>query len=599
MYQRGERISSDLTVQFHIQTGANADTYRVRNEEGALFFMKVFHRDRMDQDEFTGVGLIREVEMLRVLKHPSITRFVDSGQIESETGPKDFLLTTFISGENIQDRLRRELTIDPADARRFLIRLLEGLDYLHGRSGSISHNEVSNQNVMLDLSGALPEAVLIDFGHARYKAEGPWRPKQGHDPYYLAPECFDGNSGPAADVFAAGVLYYHMLFGIPPWYLNISQYQAQRSDIHTALAKERSKKLKYPQLQSGLTVDEHDLKAMQMALSLSPSVRFGTAAEFLSAMKRKGTERSQGIGKLEQGSAGTPAPKRTVRKLKRGFDAVAGMEEMKQLLLRDVIKALKERDGYEAYGIPIPNGLLLYGPPGCGKTFIAEKFAEEAGLNFRFVKPSDLASIYVHGTQEKIGELFKEARENAPTVLFFDELDAMLPNRDNNLGHSYASEVNEFLVQMGNCSKDGVFMIAATNRPDLIDPAVLRAGRMDKVVFLPPPDMEARRAMFQLHLEDRPLSSDIDYVALAAETDGRVASDLEFLVNEAARIAYTEQAPIGQAQLLQAIKQNRPSVSAAELDKYVEMKKRLESGGTDGHRKPIGFVAKAKSKQDE
>ncbi|MBK8228906.1 MAG: ATP-binding protein [Flavobacteriales bacterium] len=183
-------------------------------------------------------------------------------------------------------------------------------------------------------------------------------------------------------------------------------------------------------------------------------------------------------------------------------------------------------------------------------------------------------------------------------MLFFDELDAMMPNRDNNLGHSYASEVNEFLVQMGNCSKDGVFMIAATNRPDLIDPAVLRAGRMDKVIFLPPPDMEARKAMFQLHLEERPLAADIDYIALAAETEGRVASDLEFLVNEAARIAYTEQAPIGQSHLLRAIRQNRPSVSAAELEKYVEMKKRLESGGAEGTRRPIGFAAKTKTQHD-
>lgn len=257
--------------------------------------------------------------------------------------------------------------------------------------------------------------------------------------------------------------------------------------------------------------------------------------------------------------------------------------------MRDVIMALKERDGYATYGIPIPNGMLFYGPPGCGKTYIANKFAEEAGLNFRSVKPSDLASIYVHGTQEKVGELFKEARENAPMVLFFDEIDAMLPNRDNNLGHSYSAEVNEFLVQMGDCSKDGVFMIAATNRPDLIDPAVLRTGRMDKIIYIPPPDLEARRAMFQLHLEGRPVANDIDYVALAAETDGRVASDLEFLVNEAAREAFTRKEPITQADLLRSIKHNRPSVSATELDKYAVMRKRLESGGKEIHHRPIGF----------
>jgi transitional endoplasmic reticulum ATPase len=214
------------------------------------------------------------------------------------------------------------------------------------------------------------------------------------------------------------------------------------------------------------------------------------------------------------------------------------------------------------------------------------------------VKPSDLASIYVHGTQEKIGELFKEAREKAPTILFFDELDALLPNRDNNLGHSYAAEVNEFLVQMGNCSKDGVFMIGATNRPDLIDPAVLRTGRMDKIIYIPPPDHEARKALFRLHLEGRPVDEDIDLVALAAETEGRVASDIAFLSNEAARDAYTERKPIAQRHLLHVIQQNRASVTAQQLDKYAEMKKRFETGEERGHRRPVGFQATTKTKRD-
>lgn len=596
MFQRGEHITVDLTVQFHIKSGANADTYRVRNEKGELFFLKVFQRDRMEEDEFTGDGKVREVELQRTLRHIGITRFIEGGRLETHQGEVDYLLTAFVSGETVQDRLRRDLTFEPLDAKRHTVRLLEALAYLHSLPDPICHNEVSNQNVMLDLSGKEPEVMLIDLGHARYRSEPTWRPKAGHDPYYLAPECFEGEAGPASDVFAAGALYYHILYGIPPWYLNISQYQAQHSDVHEALAKERRGGLKHPQLRSGLQVDERDLKALERALSLSPSIRFTNATEFLEALVAKGRQpptltSSKDIGKK-------PISKRTSRKVKRGFDAVAGMDDLKEMLLRDVIMAMKDREGYESYGIPIPNGMLLYGPPGCGKTFIAEKFAEEVGLNFRSIKPSDLASIYVHGTQEKIGELFKEAREKAPTILFFDELDALLPNRDNNLGHSYAAEVNEFLVQMGNCSKDGVFMIGATNRPDLIDPAVLRTGRMDKILYIPPPDMEARKALFRLHLEGRPQSDDIDLVALAAESEGRVASDIAFLANEAARDAYTEKKPISQAHLIKCIQQNRSSVTAQQLEKYTEMKKRFETGEERGHRRPVGFQVAAKTKTD-
>lgn len=595
MFQRGQHITPELAVQFHIKTGAHADTYRVRNGEGGLCFLKVFHPERLQAPLFTEAGELREVAILRGLKHPGITRFAGSGNLEQEEGESPYLLTDFISGETVQERMRRDLTIEPMEAKRLLTGVLEALAHLHALPDPIAHNEVSNHNVMLDLSGKAPQPVLIDFGHARRASEGASFPQPGDDPYYLAPECWEQGGGPAADVFAAGVLYHHVLFGIPPWYLNISQYQAQHSDIAQALAKQRKGKLRYPQIRSGLSVDEGDLKALEQALRLSPTTRFANAQEFLDALVAKG----RGGRTVQQGTAAAPAllRARPVRKVKQGFDAVAGMGELKDLLMRDVVMALKEREGYEAYGIPIPNGMLFYGPPGCGKTFIAEKFAEEVGLNFRSIKPSDLASIYVHGTQEKIGELFKEAREQAPTILFFDELDALLPNRDNNLGHSYASEVNEFLVQMGDCSKDGVFMIGATNRPDLIDPAVLRTGRMDKVIHIPPPDAEARRAMFQLHLEGRPMADDIDLVALAGETDNRVASDIEFLVNEAARDAYTKKERIGQQHLLQAIRDNRPSVSAKELDKYAEMRKRLESGEAPNERKPLGFRVASKDKE--
>jgi transitional endoplasmic reticulum ATPase len=222
---------------------------------------------------------------------------------------------------------------------------------------------------------------------------------------------------------------------------------------------------------------------------------------------------------------------------------------------------------YQQYRVSVPNGMLLYGPPGCGKTFIARKFAEEVGYNFVELKPSDLASIYVHGTQQKIGGVFEQARAKAPTILFLDEIDALVPSRESDLHQSYASEVNEFLAQMTNCHESGIFIVAASNRPERIDPAVLRTGRLDKIFYLGPPDHAARGKLFKLHFEGRPVDS-LDFDACATSTEGYVASDIAFIVNEASRDALKSRESIRQAHVNDVISRTPPSVSHQQLTAY-------------------------------
>ena len=144
------------------------------------------------------------------------------------------------------------------------------------------------------------------------------------------------------------------------------------------------------------------------------------------------------------------------------------------------------------------------------------------------------------------------------TVYGVDEVDAILPNREGNLSQSYASEVNEFLSQMTECHQRGIFIIAATNRPEKIDPAILRTGRMDKVIYLAPPDLEARKEMFKLHLHDRPTDNNIDINKLSELTNLYVANDIKFLVNEASRNALKERTRIKQEHLEASIKTNPP-----------------------------------------
>lgn len=217
--------------------------------------------------------------------------------------------------------------------------------------------------------------------------------------------------------------------------------------------------------------------------------------------------------------------------------------------------------------------------------------AEEIGFNFYQIKPSDIQSKWVNASQENIKHLFDEARKSAPSIIFIDELDALVPNRDDSgVNHMNTSAVNEFLAQMNNSGDDGVFIIGATNRPNAIDPAILRAGRLDKHVYLPPPDFAARESMFKLYLEKRPTEVGLDYAELAAATENYVSSDIKFLCDEASRMALRSKSRITKEILMETIKTNKPSISLSELNSYIEIRAKMEGKQTNtDKRTSIGF----------
>lgn len=249
------------------------------------------------------------------------------------------------------------------------------------------------------------------------------------------------------------------------------------------------------------------------------------------------------------------------------WDGVAGMRELKAIFERDIILPLREPDIYRIYKVSLPNGVLLYGPPGCGKTFIARKLSKILNYNFKEIKPSDLASIYVHGTQEKIGNLFAEAKAMSPCMLFLDEIEALVPNRGGgNLNHSFQAEVNEFLVHLNECEKNKILVVGATNLPNLIDPAVRRPGRLDKKIFVGPPDLEARAEALNLYMKDRPQTT-IDFVGLAEKTEFYTYAELEFIVNEAAREALGLRKPITTELLFKCCLNNKPVHNAEIIEK--------------------------------
>lgn len=251
------------------------------------------------------------------------------------------------------------------------------------------------------------------------------------------------------------------------------------------------------------------------------------------------------------------------------WDGVAGMRELKAILERDVIQPIRNPLLYQRYGLKLPNGILMYGPPGCGKTHIARALSRTVGYSFKEVSPSDLASIYVHGTQEKIRLMFEEAAQSAPCILFLDELDAFMPNRGHSdVGFHYAAEVNEFLVQLNKCAEHGILIIGATNRIDNIDPAMLRPGRLDKKIFVGPPDPEARAEVIRLYLCDRPVVPNLDVAKAAVATPFYTPAELELIVNEAARLAMSSNVDIAEDHLMQAVKATPAALDSSRIKDY-------------------------------
>ena len=590
---QSDTIDEKYTIQFFIKKGSHAETYRVKDTDNKTKFLKLFQLSKLHRTQFDGEGNIKEIEFLKSIKHPNIVKYSDSGEWLQNNQRFAWLVLDFISGETLEERLKREHTLNAYEVKQIVCGVLNGLKYLHNREQPLVHNDINHQNIMLDLSGNTPIPKIIDFGYARYfhnSTKVYYR--EGLNPYYLAPECFNNIFSPQSDLYSVGALIYHLLTGLPPWFMDLSDYQKDRVELEEVLLEARQKPLKIPSLSNSNVTDPYRdqlLAFAQKALQADVDLRFNSADEMLQALNGE----VEIEVKPQQSKSALPkeGSKNQKRKKGQGFNDIAGMDELKETLFHDVIRALEEKELYEEYGLTIPNGMLLYGPPGCGKSFFAHKLAEEVGYNYVEVKPSELASIYVHGSQEKIGQLFDEARKNAPTILNFEEFDALVPNREQHAGSHQSGEVNEFLAQLNNCGKDGVFVIASTNQPGLIDPAVLRAGRIDKIFFVPPPDFKARKEMFKMLLEKRPLDFGVDFDSLAEKTKNNVSIDIEHLVNEASRKALRLKSKITHQIINETIDNTKPSVKVSEIKRYEKIRAQLEGIDQRQERPSIGYKA--------
>mgnify|MGYP000293256112 FL=1 len=584
LFKKNQNIGN-YQVVFPHKESSYAQTYRVKDSEGKVKFMKLIFMEDLEIFQYDKDGQVIEAELSSILNHENLCKYVQCGKIEKNDHQLLYIVTEYVAGENLDIRLSRNAKLSLFEIKQIMRALLSALQYIHSLERPIIHNEVTVENVLLNLVGDFNNLKLIDFGAARFSDLKPdvesWK---NQNLFYVASERFIGEGSSKSDLFSAGVILYKLIFGIMPWEVNIAGMTLQEQV--EAILNQRKSPLTIPNIQV-LEIDTNLLKVMAKALSPDPNQRFQTAKDFLDALDNKieiefAPTSMTKMNDSENDSKITPISG-------NGFKDVAGMEDIKSILTKKIINVLKDPERAEKFKIQIPNGMLLYGPPGCGKSFIAEKFAEEAGYNYVFVKSSDLASVYVHGSQEKIGKLFDEARKSAPTIINFDEFEALVPNRSKINNASESGEVNEFLSQMNNCGKDRIFIIASSNRPDLIDPAVRRKGRLDHIVYISVPDKEARLGIFKMHMNDRPADDNIDFEKLAEQTVNYVASDIAYIVNDAATRAFEDNINISQELLENVIKENVPSVTEKDISFYNSMKKEMESIKDNDVRRPVGF----------
>ena len=534
-FDKGQIIDGRYRVVFPLIQDGVTETYRVRDELRGLLFLTLYRHDIIPDDAVDDNGELKVIAIRRSLSNPNVCAYVDSGSFVLDELRFSYMVTRFVSCETLTDYIMHGHKVSVADARQIVMTLLRLLRQLHALPKPIAHGHISKDNVLIDLTGRLSDLKLTGFGlQCRSATEDDIK----------------------EDILAAAKMLYNLCFGI---------------------------EVQQPPRMPNVLPDNMDQRLIAVMVKSLSGNGFASADEMIKAMS--GTSVIDCTREMDS-MMGINDNDKTAQK-KNGFNDVAGMTELKALLNESVLYVLRDQERAKRYNLEIPNGMLLYGPPGCGKTFIAERFAEEAGYNYRFVKSSDLASTYIHGTQEKIGQLFDEARAKAPTVLCFDEFEALASKRMEHHNANLSGEVNELLSQLNNCGHDRVFVIATTNQPDLIDPAILRRGRIDHIIYVPMPDFDAREGLFRIHLANRPCNDNIDYYRLAALTKDYIASEIAFVCNQSALEASHTNSDISQELLEMILHKTQPRTTEETKQYYEKMKNRMDNIREE--RRRIGF----------
>ena len=571
-FKKGEKIGKYVIHSF-MKKGAVAESYTVLGPDDMMYFMKIYDFRSIPHEQLFEGKEVYEIQLCKELntdENQNVIRYVDNGEVRKGNTVYHYLVTEFYRGILLYDAVRGEGRFDLEDAVQITLCVLSGLSFIHSRA--LIHNDIRPSNIMLqEMEDGMLMPTIIDLGHISYMVKG--RPTFADEdlmPYFRAPETFRAVYTVKSDIFSTGALLYFLIFGKSPWeVMDLRVFEGDKQKIADAVKKARKQDLVLET--EDVQLPDYMKAILLKALAKKPQDRFGSANEFAQALfeqvmpelaKRMEEEDSNTAPQEEGKNQDNSGPTITIKKGSgNGFDNVTGRDELKEQLRKEVLFALQNPEKAQTYKLPAINGVLLYGPPGCGKSLVLESFAEELGFNYSIIKGVEMGHIYQEGVLDNLQRVFDAAEIKAPFVLCIDELEFLAPN-PNAEGEegNITPQISDLFGMMNECSKKGILVVATTNRPDLIDQAIMRVGCFDRVFFVPQPDFEARKDIFMDHLKDRPCE-ELDFDELAKMSDDFNAGDITEAVNEAAMTAAYNDVPISQKILVDVLKYKNPTYS--------------------------------------
>lgn len=551
LFKKGEKVGK-YTVNDFIKKGASAESYTVYGGDDLLYFMKVFDMASTPKSQLLEGKEVPEIVFCKELNeepNDNVIRYIDNGGVRKGDKEYHYLVTEFYPGMLLNESLEKDGVFDVEDAVQITLCVLNGLRYMHSKA--LLHNDIRPSNIMLkELDDGMMLPTIIDLGHVSYMVLGRPNFMMGDlAPFFRAPETYRGIFTPKSDVFSVGALLYYLIFGKAPWEADLSDCGDDKNLIKAKVREARKEELLLDT--ENVHLPEFLKEILKKSLSSRAMSRFASAAEFFNVL----------LDRLTPDEKDAPTDEQIEEEFKKGsgngFDQVAGRDELKEQLRKEVIFALQNPEKAKLYQLLPVNGILLYGPPGCGKSLVAKSFAEELGFNYTILDASDFGNVYQPGVIDNLQRVFDAASVKAPFILVIEEIEYLMPAPcDDNI----TKERVAVLGMMANCSEKGILLVATSNQPEMVDHFLMRPGCIDRVFFVSQPDFEARKDIFKKHLGTRPCDA-IDYDELARLSDDFVAGDITETVNEAAMTAAYMDVPISQKILVDVLKYKNPTYS--------------------------------------
>ena len=602
------------------------EVYRVKVKDKNCFYTKdqmLVVYDLKNLPDYFDNSEIPEFNAVKNATNGVMPKFVDEGIYEDDEVRLSWMVMEFVDGVTLAEYLQNNEEVNVDVLLQQFQKILVELGCVSVSTGYVCHNNINCDNIVVtsEDDGSIRLRLLGMGCISKECAGNVLFDNSLQSDYYRAPETFLNIYNSSTDVFSLGIVLAMILQEKHPWQNVINANDGLSLKKYIKMIRQEDAVLDMPDKYKSIVAK---------AIATNPTMRYETIEKFCCDLERhldlylldsysvnsfyakhkicenetKNAYDDEEDDGCEYDSFNSQLPAQptvniSVERVEgNGFKDVAGMHQLKSKLSRNFIDILQNKDLAKHYKIMPPNGILLWGPPGNGKTFISRKLAEESGMMFCLVKPSDLGNIYIHGSQKMIADLFKRCEKMAKknkcgVLLVFDEFDSLVPSRDNVKTDNHADEVAELLTQLNNCAEKNIFVIGTTNRIDAVDGAVLRKGRMDELVYVGLPDKDARKELFEIELKGLPCDI-LDIERLVDLTEGYSSSDISFIVKECARCSFAEalmtktMINISQTLLEKTVASTNPSVSSDEIRRYEKINESF-SKGKNNDRPRIGF----------